>query len=263
MYKLVVLDVDDTIVTMEKSISAATIEAIKKAQSRGVQVTLASGRMHQAMLSTAKKLDIKLPLISCNGAMIRAEEQVLSCDMLDKNIAKEVIEFFENKNKVLQLYTKEGVYSKEKCERTWMLEQGEGVPCNVIEPAVYNDFYQNDLLKLLIRLKKDEVSFYRENVEAAFGSKVSAAVSHNVYFEITNKGVNKGKAVAWLAQKLGFERDEVVAIGDSHNDQKMLEWAGLGIAMGNASTEAKEAADKITLPIDQDGVAAALYEYVL
>lgn len=263
MYKLIVLDVDDTIVTLEKNVSPATIGAIKKVQDKGVAATLASGRMHQAMLSTAEKLNIKLPLISCNGALIRDDSNVISCDMLDKNVAKDVISFFNDKNKVLQLYTKEGVYTKEKCERTWRLEQSEGVPCNIIDPKAYDAFYQNDLLKLLIRLEAEEIFDYREEVDSAFGDRLSAAISHNVYFEITDKGVNKGRAVEALAKKLGFARDEVVAIGDSHNDQKMLEWAGLGIAMGNASEEVKLAADKITLPIEEDGVAAALYEYIL
>lgn len=137
------------------------------------------------------------------------------------------------------------------------------MPCNIIDESAYYLFHQEDLLKFLIRLDPSEVEQYRKELQENFGNRISAALSHNVYMEITDKGVNKGRAVSMLAARLGIDRSEVMAIGDSPNDKKMLEWAGMGIAMGNASQEVKLVADNVTLPIEKDGVAKALYEYVL
>lgn len=262
MFKLVVLDVDDTIVNSKKELSIASKECIVAAQKKGIYVTLASGRMYQTMQSTAKNLSITIPLISCNGALIRNEERILNCENVDENIAKKVMTFFSERNKVLQLYTKQGLFTKEKCPCTWSLEEQEGLPCSLLDEKTY-DAFNKDLLKLLIRLYPSEVCTYRKELKDSFGDKISAALSHNVYIEITNKEVNKGRAVAWLAKYLGVEQKNVLAIGDSPNDTSMLRWAGLGIAMGNASDEVKSVADEITLSVDDDGVAKVLEKYVL
>lgn len=262
MFKLVVLDVDDTIVNAQNNLSVANKKAIIKAQEKGIYVTLASGRMYQTMERLAQELEIKLPLICCNGALVKNQETVLMHESVDNDIAKKVIEFFNKREKTLQLYTEQGLFTKEKCPRTWRLEEGEGLPCNVIDVNSYNEFYK-DLLKLLIRLEPEEVTDYRKDLQEHFGDKISAALSHKVYIEITNKGINKGKAVAALAEKLGIEQQKVMTIGDSPNDMSMLSWAGLGVAMGNASAEVQAVANANTLSIENDGVAKALEKYIL
>jgi len=262
LFKLVVLDVDDTLVNIQKDLSDMNRQAIIKAQEKGVLVTLASGRMHQTMERLAGQLQITQPLISCNGALVKDDKIVLARETVDNEIAKEVIEFFNSRKKTLQLYTEQGLFTKEKCVRTWRLEEAEGLPCSIIDTASYNVFYK-DLLKLLIRLEPEEVERYRKELAQHFGDKIIAALSHRVYIEITNKGINKGKAVAILAKHLGIAQSEVMTIGDSPNDMSMLEWAGLGVAMGNASQEVKAVANTTTLAIEEDGVARALEEYVL
>lgn len=108
MYKLVVMDVDDTIVMLDKKVTSVVKEAIKKAQEKGIKVTLASGRMHQAMQSVAKELEIKLPLISCNGALVRDDKNVISCDLLDKEVAKDVMSFLMKRNVYCKCILKRG-----------------------------------------------------------------------------------------------------------------------------------------------------------
>ncbi len=262
MFKLLVLDVDDTIITARDKLTSASKEAIKEAQRRGIQVALASGRMHQAMKRLASELDIKLPLISCNGAMVKRLDGVaIAKETLDAGAALDVVAYFREKRRVMQLYKEEGLFSVEKCERTWRLEEREGVPCTIIGWESYASRH-DDLLKLLIRLEPDEVEDCRMDVERLFGRRVNAALSHNVYLEFTNKGVDKGRAVALLAQKLGIRREEVMAVGDSPNDMSMLAWAGYGVAMGNALPEVKEVADALTLSVEEDGAALAIEKYI-
>ncbi len=263
MFKMLVLDVDDTIITTRDKLAPATKEAIEKARRRGVQVALASGRMHQAMKSLANTLELELPLISCNGAMIRnLDGSVVTKEVLDADAARAVVRFFRENERIMQLYRQDGLFSLEKCERTWRLEESEGVPCTIIGEDDYSARH-DDLLKLLIRLEPGEVPGYRQAVAERFSGLVSAALSHNVYMEFTNKGVDKGRAVAFLAEKLGIAQQEVMAIGDSPNDMSMLAWAGFSVAMGGALPEVAAVADASTLPVDEDGAALAIEKYIL
>lgn len=262
MYKLVVLDVDDTIVTKTNKLSEATRRAVLAVQKRGVAVTLASGRMYQTMRRLADELAIETPLISCNGALVRGGKTVFFCRALQAAAAKAALDFFRRRGLILQLYNKDGLYTKEKCALTWRLEEREGLSCNVVAEDIYNGFYHG-LLKMLIRLSPDEAANYQRLLAERFAGRLSAAVSHGVCLEMTGRGVTKGAALSVLAQSLGIRREEVLAVGDSPNDCSMLEWAGLGVAMGDAAEEVKASADKITLPIAEDGAACALEKYVL
>ena len=262
MYKLVVLDIDDTIVNSKYKISEKTKKAILAAKNKGIKVTLASGRIHQAMKNVAQELDITLPLISCNGALIKNNTEIINKSELNQNAAQNIIDFFNKRSRTLQLYTSDGLFTKEKCERTWRLEQHEGVPCNIIDSIEYDNFNAS-LLKALIRLEPDEVEQYRYEVSKHLGNEIDSALSHKVYLEMTQKGVTKGRAVSILADYLSIEQKNVMTIGDSPNDKSMLKWAGLGIAMGNASDEVKNAADQVTLSIEDDGVAHAFEKYIL
>ncbi|MDR2007102.1 MAG: HAD family hydrolase, partial [Acidaminococcales bacterium] len=176
--------------------------------------------------------------------------------------AKAALDFFNQKGLVLQLYSQDGLYTKKKCAATWRLEEKEGLCCHVIAENSYNDFYHG-LLKMLIRLDPDAAAACQKLVSGHFAGRLSAAVSHGVCLEITGHGVNKGEALSALAGLYGIRREEVLAIGDSPNDCAMLEWAGLGVAMGNAAAQALAAADRVTLPIGEDGAACALEKYIL
>lgn len=105
--------------------------------------------------------------------------------------------------------------------------------------------------KLLLQLKRQ------------FGDDLQVVQSFPRYVELTHKDVSKGKAVAWLADRWGISQEEVLAIGDQDNDLSMVEWAGLGIAMGNAVEALKSVARHITLRAEEDGAAVAIEQFVL
>ncbi len=260
--KFIVLDIDDTIIGKSRDVSAPVKKAITAAQDKGVQFTLASGRMHKTMKRIAADLNITKPLISCNGALVRDDERVLLYECIEDTVAKSLIDFFDEKNLSLQLYRTDGLYSRDYCERTWLLEKYEGLDCTIIDDNEYKGFC-SDLLKQLIRLDNGNAFEYLHLIEDKFVGKVSAAISHNVYLEMTAFGVNKGKALENLAAFYGYKPSEVLAIGDSLNDVQMLEWAGTAIAMGNALDTVKKVCDDVTLPVGEDGVAAAIEKYIL
>jgi Cof subfamily protein (haloacid dehalogenase superfamily) len=262
LYKLVVLDVDDTIVTKTNKLSKATVRAVAAVKERGIGVTLASGRMYQTMRRLAGALEIKMPLISCNGALVRDDKKILFCRALPPKAAQAALDFFNAQGLVLQLYGRDGLYTKRKCAATWRLEQKEGLCCRVVADECYDNFCRG-LLKMLLRVAPDEAAAHQKAVAEHFAGRLNAAVSHGVCLEITGRGATKGKALAALAERYGIRREDVLAIGDSPNDRAMLEWAGLGVAMGNAAADVLAAADEVTLPIGEDGAAYALEKYIL
>jgi Cof subfamily protein (haloacid dehalogenase superfamily) len=258
----VALDVDDTIVDKNNNLSDATRRAVAAVQRRGVAVTLASGRMYQTMRRIARELKIKMPLIGCNGALARDSLNVFFCRALPAADAKAAIDFFGQRGLVLQLYNQDGLYTKEKCALTWRMEQAEGLPCHIVGHDSYNGFCHG-LLKMLIRLEPQEAANCQKIVAGHFAGRLDAAVSHGVCLEMTAHGVTKGGALATLAGIYGVRQEEVLAIGDSPNDSAMLAWAGLGVAMGDAPADVLAAADAVTLPVGEDGVARALEKYIL
>jgi Cof subfamily protein (haloacid dehalogenase superfamily) len=118
--------------------------------------------------------------------------------------------------------------------------------------------------KLIVTLNKleDRKRTVSEMVQA-LGKAVSIVPSHPHLIEALPAGVDKGQGLRWLAAHLGVAQSEVLAIGDSEADVPMLEWAGIGVAMGNASPEAKAAADWIAPTVESDGAAAALQRFIL
>ena len=109
----------------------------------------------------------------------------------------------------------------------------------------------------------EKIDFVEETVHTLLSGKVFAPRSMPRFLEIVNAKVNKGEALRFVAEHFGVKREEVMAIGDSNNDIAMVEYAGLGVAMGNATPRVKEAADVMTASNAQDGVAKAIREYIL
>ena len=108
-----------------------------------------------------------------------------------------------------------------------------------------------------------ELDAIRAEVSSRYGDRLYLASSKKRYLEMVDIQVNKGEAVAFLAKQLGIAKDQVMAIGDSMNDVDMIEFAGCGVAMGNAHTAVQAAADFITTANTADGVAVAIEKFVL
>ena len=99
--------------------------------------------------------------------------------------------------------------------------------------------------------------------KARFDGHLDIVRSHRLFVEGNPRGVSKGSALAWLAQRLGIPRERVLAVGDNDNDRSMIEWAGVGVAMGNSPPTLQAIADWVAPSVEGDGVAAALDRFVL
>ncbi|MBO5245190.1 MAG: HAD family phosphatase [Selenomonadales bacterium] len=261
--RLLAVDLDDTLLNEECVVSEANKQAIKEAVARGVIVTIATGRMFESAQKIAKQLEIDVPLISYNGALVQTavSEEVLMKRCLDEDAARAVLDLFREKGWYIQLYRGDKLYVDTVTNDTREYESRVETKATAIGQALYDD--PKDILKMLAINDPEKIDFVEETVHTLLSGKVFAPRSMPRFLEIVNAKVNKGEALRFVAEHFGVKREEVMAIGDSNNDIAMVEYAGLGVAMGNATPRVKEAADVMTASNAQDGVAKAIREYIL
>ena len=261
--KLVAVDMDDTLLDGTLQVSPRTCEAIRRAQEQGVVVTIATGRMFTSALPFAKQLNIQAPLITYNGGMVRypISKEMVFHKTIAADVAGKIVELFRERGWYLQSYMNDELYVVERCEKARSYEK----LANIEAVVVGADFYSmvHEPTKMLSLGEPDEIQQIQKIVNGSFGNKVFATTSKATFLELTHPSVNKGHALAVLAAKLNIKREEVMAIGDSNNDYPMIEYAGFGVAMGNASERVKNIAQAVTAHNNAHGVAEAIEKYVL
>jgi Cof subfamily protein (haloacid dehalogenase superfamily) len=263
LIKLVAIDLDDTLLDNSLRISPRAREAIRMAMERGVTVTVATGRMFRSALPYAQQLNLDVPIITYNGALIKTSltQETLLHQPIDKVTADALLKLFKQNGWYIQAYVNDNLYVKEEDENTRYYESIAGVKAVPIGDKIYS--LPEVPTKLLAIAQPDKLREIHDIIKELFGEKVYAALSKPTYLEILNPQVNKGIALAFLAQRLGISREEIMAVGDSANDLDMIEYAGWGVAMGNAINKVRKTAQTVTGANDADGVAEAIEKYVL
>jgi hypothetical protein len=261
--KLVAVDLDDSLLDSGRRISPRTKDIIRRAVAQGVTVTMATGRMHCSALPYAQELELDVPLITYNGALIRRtmSGETLFHRPIDEKVAAEVLTLFKEQGWYIQIYLDDVLYVKELDSRASYYASVAGVEAQPVGESLYT--LAGAPTKMLTVVDPEEKNKIADALQKIFGNKLYVTTSKANYLEFNNPEVNKGLAVAYLAQSLGLSRAEVMAVGDSLNDVDMIEYAGWGVAMGNARAEVKAIAQSVTSANDADGVAEAIEKYVL
>ncbi|MGN7455178.1 Cof-type HAD-IIB family hydrolase [Paenibacillus pasadenensis] len=246
MYKLLALDMDGTTLTDTQTISEENAEWIGRAMEAGITVCFSTGRGFQGAIPFAEQLGLETPLITVNGSEIWSRPHVLHRRTLMG--AQEIRRLHELAVRHAEPwfwgYAVEGVFNKEK----W------------IEPA--DGFDRLHWMKFGYHTENDAIrESIRQEIESWGSLEITNSSPWNL--ELNPLGVNKASALRELCGLLGIAMEEAVAIGDSLNDIAAIRECGLGIAMGNAQDEVKEAADAVTLGNNEHGVAYAIRELVL
>lgn len=261
--KLVAVDMDDTLLDGTLKVSPRTCEAIRKAQEQGVIVTIATGRMFTSALPFAMELNIQAPIITYNGGMVRypVSKEMVFHQTINSEVAARVVALFRQRGWYLQSYMNDELYVVERSEKAQSYEKLAGITA----VAVGDDFYtmKHEPAKMLTIAEPHEIQEIQRTLNQEFGDEIFTATSKAHYLELTHPSVNKGHALEILAEKLNIRREEVMAIGDSNNDYHMVEYAGFGVAMGNASDRLKGIAQAVTGHNNAHGVAEAIEKYVL
>ena len=261
--RLIAIDMDDTLLNETQQVTERTREAIRRAIDAGVAVTIATGRMFRSALPFAQELGINLPLILYNGAMIREIHtgKTIFHRPIGTDLAQELADLFRQRDWYLQKYVDDRLY----------------VPKLDANAKFYADYARVEAIplgkkffemteaptKMLSMGDTAELNVIRTEVMARYGDRLYLASSKKRYLEMVDIRVNKGEAVAFLAESLGIAKTEVMAIGDSMNDVDMIEYAGCGVAMGNANATVRAAANFVTASNSEDGVAEAIEKFVL
>ena len=262
--KLFVSDLDGTMLPNGNVVSAENIAAVQCAVRAGVTVTIATGRMFEAALPVAEALGVDAPIIAYNGALIKSPSgHIYEEYALDPMLARDIITFAQARGWYIQSYSGGVLRYAVTCEESRFYEDSQ----KITGKAVGRDgmlAYVTGNCKLLLVTEGRAVSEARAQMLLdAFGAHIGVTRSADRLVEIVVKGVSKASALTALAAKLDIPIAETMAIGDAYNDLPMLKAAGTSVAMGNAFPEVKAEADCETLSCTENGLATAIYTYVL
>ncbi|MBW7453528.1 Cof-type HAD-IIB family hydrolase [Paenibacillus sepulcri] len=263
MYKLIAIDVDDTLLTDDLIVTPGTKAALTEAIERGVFITLATGRMFPSAKKIAMQIGFDVPIITYQGSLIKTlmDEQVLYERSVPKDAAQQLFEFCRERKLHLQLYINDVLYVQEDTELGRGYSALSKIPF-VVEPD-FNKLIDRPSTKMLII---DDPAYLDEialELAPLIGDRVHITKSKPHYLEFMHKEGTKGHAIAFMAEHIGCKLEEVIAIGDSWNDHEMIEVAGLGVAMGNALPKLKEIAQYVTRSNNEEGVRHVIEKFVL
>ena len=268
--KLLVLDIDGTIAGTSNEISPKVKKAIQASQAKGVQVAIATGRMYRSALRFHQEIGSTLPLMAYQGAWIQdpATQKIHRHWVVQRQTAIQLLDYFEQPQLrsllSVHFYINDCLYVRELTPETKIYAERSGV-----EAIAVGDLRQaltNEPTKVLAL--SDDVAIV-ENLLSNLRQKYTPAelyltTSVATFFEATNPLVNKGTGVRYLAEELlKISAANVMTIGDNFNDLEMLEYAGIGVAMGNAPDEVKAVASWVAPSVESDGAAAAIEEFLL
>ncbi|WP_156289329.1 Cof-type HAD-IIB family hydrolase [Oceanobacillus salinisoli] len=265
-YKMVVLDLDDTLLRDDGSISERTKQDLMEAQEMGVKVVLASGRPTFGMLPIAEQLSLAeygSYILSFNGGKIincGTNEEMFSSTLSLENI-RQLYEISRREGVHIHTYVGDEIITDQANPYTDMESTLTGLPIHLVED--YIETVQVPVVKVLMVDEPEKIKTVEAKLLPELGEKYSILTSKPYFLEFTEKGITKGESLNQLIQRLGMKREEVIAIGDSYNDVTMIEFAGLGVAMENAPDDIKEKADYVTDTNMNDGVAKVVEKFVL
>lgn len=263
--RVVVLDVDGTLLDSKHELTPRVEKALNDAAAKGVQVVLATGKTRASMLKIIDQLGLKTPGIYLQGlAIYDGEGELLHQMTLDLTLARQVITFAEDRGYYVVAYSGERilarVYHKEVEEGLTvhheLAPEVVGPLQNLLGGMVFNKLIACGEPKAVKALR------WQLNLQLGGAARLMQAGIPTM-LEILPPGASKGTALKLLLKDLKVAPEHVMAIGDAENDIEMIQMAGIGVAMGQAHQPVKDAADYVTGSNDEDGVAQAIERFVL
>ena len=261
MYELIALDIDGTLLNKEHEILDETVDAIKESMNKGIKIILVSGRDYLAAEPYIKKLGTKDLFLGLNGANTYDKEgNIIHSEYLDKEIVKYIIEISEKEDIYIVLFIGKDTY----VDKTSTFMGIDNYVFDSLEVGKISEFYNGqDVTKILLVQKEENLKPIKEKLDLKYGKKINSQFSLPQFLEIFSGKINKGVALKRVCEEYNISKEKVMAIGDWDNDITMIEYANLGVAMGNGSKNVKEAADFITKNNDGNGAAYAIKKFAL
>jgi Cof subfamily protein (haloacid dehalogenase superfamily) len=256
---LVFCDVDGTLVTDDKRLTAATSEAVRRLRTAGIRFAIGSSRPPRGLQDLAVALDLDTPMAAFNGGMIVTRDgAVLARHLVPRDVGKTAIELIGNAGVHVWIFTADRWLVNGTGGGSYVAHEQHTIG---FAPTPVEDFAPYlDQVGKIVGVSEDAEFLARCEIEAARRLHQAATIirSQTYYLDVTNPQANKAEALRLLAERTGIPRGEIVAIGDGWNDIGMLREAAFAVAMGNAPEAVRSAADFVTASNQEDGFAKAV-----
>lgn len=264
-YKLLVLDLDGTLTNAKKEITPRNREALIRVQQQGVKLILASGRPTFGIAPLADELRMKEFggfILSYNGGEIIdwSTGEIVYANVLPDEVIPRLYECATRNQLPILTYDRQYIIT-EYPDDVYVRKEAF---LNKMQIYPSKDFLKDirlPLPKCLIVGEPHRLIPIEAELSVELQGQLSVYRSEPFFLELVPQGIDKAQSLSVLLNRLNMNREEIVAVGDGYNDLSMIQFAGLGVAMGNAQEPVKKAADYITLSNEEDGVAAVVNKF--
>jgi Cof subfamily protein (haloacid dehalogenase superfamily) len=262
--RLVALDLDGTLVGPDLTISPRVRASIALARERGTAITIVTGRMFAAAKPYAQTLGITGPLVCYQGAAIYevASGAVLRETPVRQDVTRQVLDWADEHHVHAQCYAGDALYVQEINRFSKRYSALAKVEPTVV-PSLRAAFAERPSIKVVLVDDPGPSQAHLAALAPLLGERAYLTRSQIDFVEVLSPAVNKGEALAFVAQCYGVTLAETLAVGDAWNDVPLIAAAGIGVAMGSGPAELFAQADAVVGDVAHDGVAEAIERYVL
>ncbi|MGG7141946.1 Cof-type HAD-IIB family hydrolase [Clostridium nigeriense] len=275
--KLICIDMDGTLLNSKHEVSERNKDALKKAKELGVNIAIATGRLFCSARYYSDIIGVDTAVIASNGAYIKTnyEDIALLENPMPKDVAIKIYNIVKKYGLSVNFNSWDTLIREYPVPKTHtyyimnnFLPEEKQVKFIINSDNFVNaiEAFEGNILKGIVieeKENKDHLWAAKKELKSIFGDELHIVSSGNDNFEIMIGSSSKGNAVSYLAKSLNLSPEEVMCIGDSENDLSMINFAGVGVAMGNGLDLLKNAADYITDTNNNDGVAKAIENFVI
>lgn len=262
MYRLIALDIDDTITLNPRVVPNEIIEAVRKAKEHGIHVTVATGRGWLGSKLIIDQLDVTDPVINYGGAMVNEPRtgRALHANEIPPELVTEVLGEAKTLGIHAHIYQGDKVIAEEPNPYVEGYAEKLDLPCEY-DPDIMKKTWYN-VPKVLMMTTEEKAQRLIPEFQKKYAGKLKVSGSSKGFIEFNNPDSHKGAGLEWVAGYLGIAQKDTVAVGDNSLDLEMIRWAGLGCAVDNGKPEVKEAAD-LVIPSCADFGVARLIECII
>ena len=261
--RLLISDVDGTLVTSDKLLTTATIEAVKELRRAGIIFAITSSRPPRGLSVFVEPLHLTTPISAFNGAVVVDPDlRILTQRTIPDHLVQPTIHLLGDHGMSVWVYQGDQWFVRDP-QGPHIQHESTAVQ---FEPTSVPSFDNlvTDVAKIVgVSDSPEAMAAARQAIKGAFAQQVTASSSQSYYLDVNHRLANKGTVVDFLCKEFDVPTSEIAVIGDGHNDIMMFNRAGLSIAMGNGDPEVQHAAHVVTDTNDAEGFSSAVTNYVL
>jgi Cof subfamily protein (haloacid dehalogenase superfamily) len=262
-YKMLVLDMDDTLLNDDHTISNENKVMLSKARELGVHIVLASGRPTPAMIAYAKELQLDNSyMISYNGAVITdlKEDKIIFEQTLTQEQIHELYDYSLKSKTHIITYVNGKIVSETDSEYIDIEKNITGLAHNKV--VSFKEEVQSSAVKCILLEEPTYLKEVEKDLKAVM-PHLSVSMSKPFFLEVAQNGIDKGASIKFLAERLNILQSEIIAVGNAGNDLTMIEYAGLGVWVDNVDPELRDKGDFIVASNNNHGVAEVVRRFIL